>query len=523
MNKNYISLNEINLDTLVDYVDKTVIESGNINTHASALRDYYFNSNIDFIINNKLKEVDYNKFILCIDSIYTSDSSSGTLDEGNAKYTVKIKTQIDAIYAAERPTTLPDNITPELVVGGMMDKDNNKYYSQYMKLLDLVEVIVLNNEIFSVKVLGKDNGRSFKLPTKFEVADYLVSNEYVSSRYISFGDLYKLNIESVTLKNYPTDINETNFFIFKNKLDKKYKFEVTSHIPRGSLLLEEKSKLSDKDVFMSNLQNYYESGYTLSDISKISPYRSDYLVNAKLNIQALFDLYSEENRIYQEYLIGENKQSNYFKTFNDYEQVVLYKPNEKTTSKDSFNIKDITSIEATKLLKQAEDVGPYIRLKEYERFSTIDERYNYLLKEELIKKQLSTENTTSLRTPVGNIYNKNARVIQYKPPCKIDFKEYLSNLLSFYFYNDNDQQEYKLNNKINGFGTVEKQKSSFSKYLQSHKSYYYDKINNAININNKYSDECNEIKVYTIYYEDIDQSETFKNIVEDLKNNWRFL
>ena len=159
MNKNYISLNEINLDTLVDYVDKTVIESGNINTHASALRDYYFNSNIDFIINNKLKEVDYNKFILCIDSIYTSDSSSGTLDEGNAKYTVKIKTQIDAIYAAERPTTLPDNITPELVFGGMMDKDNNKYYSQYMKLLDLVEVIVLNNEIFSVKVLGKDNGR----------------------------------------------------------------------------------------------------------------------------------------------------------------------------------------------------------------------------------------------------------------------------------------------------------------------------------------------------------------------------
>ena len=43
MNKNYISLNEINLDTLVDYVDKTVIESGNINNHANALRDYYFN------------------------------------------------------------------------------------------------------------------------------------------------------------------------------------------------------------------------------------------------------------------------------------------------------------------------------------------------------------------------------------------------------------------------------------------------------------------------------------------------
>ena len=247
------------------------------------------------------------------------------------------------------------------------------------------------------------------------------------------------------------------------------------------------------------------------------------MVNAKLNIQSLFDLYSEENRIYQEYLIGENKQSNYFKTFNDYEQVVLYKPNEKTASKESFNIKDITSTEANKLLKQAEDVGQYIRLKEYERFSKIDERYNYLLKEELIKKQLSAENTTSLRTPVGNIYNKNARAIQYKPPCKIDFKEYLSNLLSFYFYNDNDQQEYKLNNKINGFGTVEKQKSSFSKYLQSHKSYYYDKINNAININNKYYAECDEIKVYTIYYEDIDQSETFKNIVEDLKNNWRFL
>ena len=45
MNKSYISLNEINLDTLVDYVDKTAIESGIFENHASALRDYYFNSN----------------------------------------------------------------------------------------------------------------------------------------------------------------------------------------------------------------------------------------------------------------------------------------------------------------------------------------------------------------------------------------------------------------------------------------------------------------------------------------------
>ena len=528
MNKSYISLNEINLDTLVDYVDKTAIESGIFENHASALRDYYFNSNINFIIDNKLKkEEDFNKWILCIDSIYASDSTSGTLDEDNVKYTVKIKTGIVYEYTATKVETLPNGIIPEEVSGTITA--DNKYIEGYNKILDLVEILILNKKTFYVKVLGRDNDKTFILPTKLEVSDYLESNENVSCRYIKInnGNVYKLTIESVTLSYYPENVSVTDFNTFKQEFEKpsnkKYQFQVSAYIPRGSLLLEEKSNLSDKDAFMSNLQNYYEGGYTLSDISKVSPYRSDYLSNTKLNIQALFDLYSEENRIYQEYLIGENKQSNYFKTFNDYEQVVLYKPNEKTTSKESFNIKDITSIEANKLLKQAEDVGPYIRLKEYERFSTIDERYNYLLKEELIKKQLSTENTTSLRTPVGNIYNKNARVIQYKPPCKIDFKEYLSNLLSFYFYNDNDQQEYELNNKINGFGTVEKQKSSFSKYLQSHKSYYYDKINNAININNKYSDECNEIKVYTIYYEDIDQSETFKNIVEDLKNNWRFL
>ena len=134
MNKNYISLNEINLDTLVDYIDKTVIESGNIDTHASALRDYYFNSNINFIINNqyKLKKLtETDKFILCIDSIYTSDSASGTLDEGNAKYTVKIKTPIKCVYAAEIVTTLPDNITPEEVTGGV---NNNKYEKSYVEL-----------------------------------------------------------------------------------------------------------------------------------------------------------------------------------------------------------------------------------------------------------------------------------------------------------------------------------------------------------------------------------------------------
>ena len=48
MSKSYISLNEINLDTLVDYVDKSVITSGILNPHVNALRDYYFNSDINF-------------------------------------------------------------------------------------------------------------------------------------------------------------------------------------------------------------------------------------------------------------------------------------------------------------------------------------------------------------------------------------------------------------------------------------------------------------------------------------------
>ena len=76
--------------------------------------------------------------------------------------------------------------------------------------------------------------------------------------------------------------------------------------------------------------------------------------------------------------------------------------------------------------------------------------------------------------------------------------------------------EYKITTKVNGFGKAEKQKVYFSKYLQTHKSLYYDKIDKAANINNKYYDDCKKIKVYTIYYEDeADQSETFANIVMD--------
>lgn len=527
MNKSYISLNEINLDTLVDYVDKTAIESGIFENHASALRDYYFNSNINFIIDNKLKkEEDFNKWILCIDSIYTSDSTSGTLDEDNVKYTVKIKTGIVYEYTATKADTLPNGIIPEEVSGTITA--DNKYIEAYNRILDLVEILILNKETFYVKVLGNDNDKSFKLPTKLEVSDYLESNENVSCRYIKLknGNVYKLTIDSVSLPlpNYPTNVTVTNFETFKEGLDKKYQFQVSAYIPRGSLLLEEKSNLSDKDAFMSNLQNYYEGGYTLSDISKVSPYRSDYLSNTKLNIQALFDLYSEENRIYQEYLIGENKKSNYFTTFKDYEQVILYKPDVTEASNDiNFNLMTITPEEANELLREAEDVGPYVRLKEYERFSTIDERYNYLLNEKLTKKQLNEENTVSVRSPAGNIYNKKLRLIQHNPPCRLDFKEYLTNLLSFYFYNDTDQVEYKITAKENGFGKVEKQKLSFSKYLQTHKSLYYDKIHTAANISNKYYDNCNKIKVYTIYYdEDADQSKTFANIVTDLKNGWGF-
>ena len=124
MNKSYISLNEINLDTLVDYVDKTTIASGIFENHASALRDYYFNSNINFIIDNKLKkEEDFNKWILCIDSIYASDSTSGTLDEDNVKYTVKIKTGIVYEYKAEKVDTLPNGIIPEEVSGTITTKN----------------------------------------------------------------------------------------------------------------------------------------------------------------------------------------------------------------------------------------------------------------------------------------------------------------------------------------------------------------------------------------------------------------
>lgn len=522
MSKSYISLNEINLDTLVDYVDKSVITSGVLTPHVNALRDYYFNSDINFIINNKLTPDDLNNFILCIDSIYSSDSTSGTLEEGNAKYTIKIKTSINYVYDAEQATELPNNIVAEEVTGTVTDE--NKYTESHTEILDLVEVLILNNEIISVIILGKDNNKMFELPTASKVSDYLKATESVSCRYIKTNTgNYKLEISDVRLPNYPTNVSVTDFNTFKNILDNKYKFEVTAYIPRGSLLLEEKSKLSDKDTFMSNLQNCYENGYTLSDVSKVSPYRADYLTNTKLNIQGMFDLYSEENRLYQEYLIGENKNGNYFRSFGNYEQVILYKPSTITASNEKFNIETITPEEATRLLKEAEDVGPYIRLKEYERFSTIDERYIYLLKEKIRDKQINKSNTTSLRTPVGNISNKTERVIQYKPTCKSDFKEYLTNLLSFYFYNDIDERMYEIIPNPKGLGKVEKKEISFSKYLQSHHNYYYNKIHNAVNTNNKYDNECNEIKIYTIYYNDDDQSEIFKSIVADLKNGWRFL
>ena len=149
MSKSYISLNEINLDTLVDYVDKSVITSGILNPHVNALRDYYFNSDINFIINNKLTPDDLNNFILCIDSIYSSDSTSGTLEEGNAKYTIKIKTNINYVYDAEQATELPNNIVAEEVTGTVTD---NTYIESHIKILDLVEVLILNNEIISVTV-----------------------------------------------------------------------------------------------------------------------------------------------------------------------------------------------------------------------------------------------------------------------------------------------------------------------------------------------------------------------------------
>ena len=226
MSKSYISLNEINLDTLVDYVDKSVITSVILNPHVNALRDYYFNSDINFIINNKLTPDDLNNFILCIDSIYSSDSTSGTLEEGNAKYTIKIKTNINYVYDAEQATELPNNIVAEEVTGTVTD---NTYTESHIEILDLVEVLILNNEIISVTILGKDNNKMFELPTASKVSDYLKATESVSCRYIKTNTgNYKLEISDVQLPNYPTNVSVTDFNTFKNILDNKYKFEVAA-------------------------------------------------------------------------------------------------------------------------------------------------------------------------------------------------------------------------------------------------------------------------------------------------------
>lgn len=552
MAKNRISINEIDLETLIDYMDRDVIErdastpneKSRLEKHVDALRDYYYNmdgNGMDYVIESKTTSDDYGKTIILAEPIADDSGIGKVYDANSCQYTIKTMVTCTETYSA----TKLDNPTADEIASATKSYDNVALMTADLaqkstSKVRCINMLKISNKGGTSKVKTSistkmDGGisatdESFGLPTKAKLIEYVFgSASRMTGTVYKVGSSYYAEKVVNDITEYSPDTMISGFSNMDTAIDSA-KTDGTFYVStyygiRGSLLEDNLGEINDQTRFFENLEYLFENGCSITDSGKVSAYRTDYLDNAKVNLQSLFDLYSEEKRLYEEYMVtGKLSRVRSYSEMNDYEHIILVKPETTGVSEPEFSEAYLTESELAELHSKAEAVNPYIRIREYDRYSTIEERYRHMCMEAVAAKMANIAETGT-KTYGQELVSSQNSTIKRKGICKSDFKSYMKNLMLFYFYGDESISEHKLT-KTGEYYSDENTGDSISRYLSSHNRYYYSKINSASADNISYDDDVDYISVYTLYhdkslksYNDLQMS----GVEDKLSDGWRIM